>query len=44
MLPAIGFDKILQPHLLTGGVPRYLLDQAYFYKIIEARDFLNDLP
>jgi hypothetical protein len=23
---------------------QHLLDQAYFYKIIEARDLLNDLP
>jgi hypothetical protein len=23
---------------------QHLLDQAYFYKIIEARDFLKDMP
>jgi AAA+ ATPase superfamily predicted ATPase len=37
--------KTIQPVLIVRERPsQHLVDQAYFYKIIEARDFLRDMP
>jgi uncharacterized protein len=45
ILQPLAKGKTIQPVLIVRERPsQHLLDQAYFYKIIEARDFLKDMP
>jgi hypothetical protein len=45
LLHPVARGKTLQPVLIVRDRPSQdLIDQGYFYKIIEARDFLKDLP